>query len=241
MVDAVGDQVGISPIVLRSDWPGNWCNSGTGGVAYAGVDPADVYPAIEKAHPADLMHVAEDKGGVPYQQGLLTLNLSSSNDATIVVDSMEVVVHQRSEVVPDWVLGEEPGCGGEEVDSRTYDVRVDAGNPQLRLIEVNGERREAGTTGFTPYKVSADDPTLVKIVATTCSGLQVFGISLKYSVNGRQYETVVGGSDAPLRLNGGPLRDSTSTIAVSQSFDGELVKTTMDHSSFNDMVGSKQC
>lgn len=233
--DVAANRIGVSPISLRSRWPGDQCEGGSRAWTFPDTQaPADVFDAFEKSYDGSL-EVAVDNGGTPYGAGLLTIYISAYGSATVVVEAIDIVVYETHNEPPDWAAGTPSGCGGGDTDTRLYTVQVDVPNPQLKLTEVNGQRQAGGT--FKPFEASAADPTTVMIDSRSCGGTQSWGLIIRYSVNGREYQTSVGSPDAPFRITGGQLTDETDAYVMND--DGQWVTTA--GSKFNDLVMSEDC
>jgi hypothetical protein len=131
------------------------------------------------------------------------LYLAGNPGSTVVIENIEVVVHEDDQRPLAWAIEPETGCGGGDVDVRLYSVYLDRPAPRLVLGTVNNIERD-DRTAFSPFEASARDPTVVMIEAQKCSGYAEWGVLITYSISGRQYERLVGGKSEPLRIAAGP-------------------------------------
>jgi hypothetical protein len=122
-----------------------------------------------------------------------------------------------------WAIAPDAECGGGDEDIRKYSLKLDAPNPQLHLLSVNGEKRPRTST-FTPFEASAGDPTQVLVETVTCNGNYEWGLRINSSVSGRSYSVDVAPAEAPLRLSGGPLSSDTVVMAEVYREDGSKWK-----------------
>jgi hypothetical protein len=203
LADRLGEAAGLSPMALRSEWPGDPCLGGSKVYAFGPAQPPSQILAGLEANPGDSRQVLVERGGTPYTRGLLSIHMGAYGDATITVDNIKVVRHEVQTAPIEWAMGG-GDCGGGNADVRTYETRLDSDTPRLVLTEINGSPQKPRNR-FTPFEVSAADPTLVEVNATMCAGLAAWGLEIHYTVNGQDYEVSLGDGSSPFRLSGGPL------------------------------------
>ncbi|MFJ8588810.1 helix-turn-helix domain-containing protein [Streptomyces sp. NPDC093595] len=122
-------------------------------------------------------------GGVPASEMLIEVVLQGTGKETVVLKDLHVRTVGKAEPLPGnaYVMG--VGCGG-EMRPQSLDVDLDAARP--RPVPVAGQQgdRILPATDF-PYKVSADDPHVLKISAHTADRAVRWYLELEWSSGGR--------------------------------------------------------
>lgn len=122
-------------------------------------------------------------GGAPASEMLIEVVLQGTGKETVVLKDLHVRTVEKAEPLPGnaYVMG--VGCGG-EMRPQSLDVDLDAARP--RPVPVAGQQgdRFLPATDF-PYKVSADDPHVLKISAHTADRTVRWYLELEWSSGGR--------------------------------------------------------
>jgi hypothetical protein len=84
------------------------------------------------------------------------------------------------------------GCGG-NVDTRSFDVRLDDARPTAR---------PQGGQGAFPYKVTADEPLVVYVTAHASAHDVSWALDLEWSSGGRSGTVRVDDGGSPFRVSG---------------------------------------
>ncbi|MFF9869471.1 helix-turn-helix domain-containing protein [Streptomyces sp. NPDC013953] len=122
-------------------------------------------------------------GGVPAGEMLIEVVLQGTGEETVVLKDLHVRTVEKTEPRPGnaYVMG--VGCGG-GVGLQSLDVDLDAARPRpVPVAGYNGDRF-LPATDF-PYKVSADDPHVLRISAHTDDRMVRWYLELEWSSGGR--------------------------------------------------------
>ncbi|GAB3958124.1 helix-turn-helix domain-containing protein [Streptomyces sparsus] len=130
-------------------------------------------------------------GAVAADGQLVELTVQGRNEATVVIQSLDVRVVGKASPL-DWnayTMG--VGCGG-GIETRSFDVDLDAARP--------GAVPKAGQRGF-PYTVSAADPEVLFVTAHTTTHDVRWHLELRWTSNGRQGTLRVDDAGRPFRTS----------------------------------------
>lgn len=123
-------------------------------------------------------------GGVAGGDALMEVSVQATGEETVVLHGLHVRMVERGEPLPwnAYVMG--VGCGG-EMRLASFDVNLDAARP--RAVPVAGLQgdREIPASDF-PYKVSRDDPQMLRVTAHTLGHFVRWYLELEWSSEGRR-------------------------------------------------------
>jgi hypothetical protein len=115
---------------------------------------------------------------------LMELSVQATGDETVVLHALHVRMVEKDAPLPWNAYTMGVGCGG-EMRPMGLDVNLDAAQP--RAVPVAGLQgdREIPASDF-PYKVSADDPQMLRVTAHTTGHSVRWYLELEWSSEGRQ-------------------------------------------------------
>ncbi|MEU2180187.1 helix-turn-helix domain-containing protein [Streptomyces thermolilacinus] len=123
-------------------------------------------------------------GGVPGGDMLMELTVQGTGEETVVLHALHVRVVEKTAPLPWNAYTMGVGCGG-DMTPMSLDVNLDAARP--RTVPVAGQQgdREIPAGDF-PYKVSADDPQMLRVTAHTAGHSVRWYLELEWSSGGRR-------------------------------------------------------
>lgn len=202
LANATEERIGASPLGTRYEWPGGVCNGSNYAAFPVPAPDARELLASGSKYFEDPVQAVVDGGGAAYGNGELTIVMSAHHASTVLIEDIQVVQHVRDERPLEWAAAPMAECGGGDADVRYYRLDLDSPTPRLILTSVSGEQRGPGP--FTPFEVSAQDPTVLIVDVITCTGYQEWGLEVAYNISGQAFRTTIGDPESPLRIAGGP-------------------------------------
>ncbi|GAA2448952.1 helix-turn-helix domain-containing protein [Streptomyces lavendulocolor] len=150
-------------------------------------------------------------GGAPGGDMMMDLAVQSTGDETVVLHALHVRVVGKDAPLPWNAYTMGVGCGG-EMTSRSFDVNLDVARP--RAVSVAGRQgdREIPAVDF-PYKVSANDPQMLRVTAHTAGHAVRWYLELEWSSGDRR---------GTLRVDDHGRPFTTSAIGGRPAFDYPL-------------------
>jgi hypothetical protein len=199
LLDRADTLVGNELLYVYDDWPFGVCKP----VPIAGMSE-DPHPTTYTM-PVDTITVAQLAPPIVHRQGWIRLTLSSPNSQTLTITDIEPQVFAQQESKPAWVLRDPSAVCGQS-QQRLVDLTLAGG--EARLVDKGevGSGLEAPASAEMPsssFTVSQTDPADIHVNVKTCDRYYEFGLTIYYTVNGREYEQMVGSREAPYRIVGG--------------------------------------
>ncbi|MCX2970594.1 MULTISPECIES: helix-turn-helix domain-containing protein [Streptomyces] len=169
------------------------------------IDPGRTAPADVPPPPVeqDAPRWAADVGAVHGDRTLLEVTVQGVDSATVVLRDLHVRVVERRDPLPWNAYAMSNGCGGALTPAR-FAVDLDAPRPQAVPrdgYDGEGEGRALPAERF-PFRVSATEPHVLRVTATTTGCDCDWYLELDWSARGRSGTLRVDDHGRPFRTSG---------------------------------------
>ncbi|MEF9907403.1 helix-turn-helix transcriptional regulator [Streptomyces sp. P9-A2] len=159
--------------------------------------PAQVPPPPA---PQDAGTWAATQAAVHGGETIVKLSVQGTSDTAVVLTALRVRVTGRTDPAPGNAYAMDQGCGG-ALTPRYFAVDLDKDRPIARAVAGN----DAGTpipAVRMPYRVSAEDPEVLEVTATTAGCDCRWYLELDWSSRGRSGTVRIDDDGRPFRTSG---------------------------------------
>ncbi|MFD3820877.1 helix-turn-helix domain-containing protein [Streptomyces sp. NPDC058625] len=150
--------------------------------------------------PQDAGTWAATQAAVHGGETLVKLSVQGTSDTAVVLTALRVRVTGRTDPAPGNAYAMDQGCGG-ALTPRYFAVDLDKDRPIARAVAGN----DAGTpvpAVRMPYRVSAEDPEVLEVTATTAGCDCRWFLELDWSSGGRSGTVRIDDGGRPFRTSG---------------------------------------
>ncbi|MFF4484978.1 hypothetical protein ACFY0F_00540 [Streptomyces sp. NPDC001544] len=179
------------PLRLSTHWPAfRDCDGATSVAMPAGGRALDSFALKQQ----DFRTEVTQHGGGVWGSGHLYLDISAEQGKTIVVDDIRPQSRVPERIKPPaWVALTQGGCG--DVYGRAFELDLD--RPKLTDKGVQGMPQSGEPTAPAnplgpAFKVTSEDPAVVRIDAQACRGNYSWSLVIDYSYDGKSYSKAIG-------------------------------------------------
>ncbi|WP_435269909.1 helix-turn-helix domain-containing protein [Streptomyces sp. 1222.5] len=143
---------------------------------------------------------AATQGAVHGRQTMVQISVQGKSSAAVVLTALRVRVVSRGTPLAGTAYDMEQGCGG-DLTPREFSVNLDADRPIAHARPGNDTGRPIPAVRF-PYRVSAEDPEVLLVTATTEAHDCDWYLELDWSAQGRTGTVRVDDHGRPFRTSG---------------------------------------
>ncbi|MER6452877.1 helix-turn-helix domain-containing protein [Streptomyces sp900105245] len=143
---------------------------------------------------------AATQGAVHGRQTMVQISVQGKSSAAVVLTALRVRVVSRGTPLPGTAYAMEQGCGG-DLTPREFSVNLDVDRPIAHARPGNDTGRPIPAVRF-PYRVSAEDPEVLLVTATTEAHDCQWYLELDWSARGRTGTVRVDDHGRPFRTSG---------------------------------------
>ncbi|MFF4252358.1 helix-turn-helix domain-containing protein [Streptomyces sp. NPDC001663] len=177
-----GTATGKTTTALPLTWSANsqiW-QGGCGHDYVVDKPPAQVPPP---PLPQDAGNWAATQGAVHGRQTMVQISVQGRSSTAVVLEALRVRIAGRADPAPGNAYSTEQGCGG-GLTPRYFDVNLDIDRPIAHSVSGNDSGKTIPAVQF-PYRVSAEDPEVLLVTATTETYDCNWYLELDWSSQGR--------------------------------------------------------
>ncbi|MER6419475.1 helix-turn-helix transcriptional regulator [Streptomyces sp. NPDC001137] len=150
--------------------------------------------------PQDAAAWAATQGAVHGRQTMVQISVQGRSSTAVVLEALRVRIAGRADPVHGNAYSTEQGCGG-GLTPRSFDVNLDIDRPIAHSVAGNDGGRTLPAVQF-PYRVSAQDPEVLLVTATTETYDCNWYLELDWSSQGRTGTIRIDDHGRPFRTSG---------------------------------------
>ncbi|MFF4359194.1 helix-turn-helix domain-containing protein [Streptomyces sp. NPDC001604] len=150
--------------------------------------------------PQDAAAWAATQGAVHGRQTMVQISVQGKSSAAVVLNALRVRVVSRGTPLRGTTYDMAQGCGG-GLGPRYFDVNLDINRPIARAVSGADDRGDPAPAVQFPYRVSAQDPEVLLVTATTQTYDCSWYLELDWSSQGRTGTVRIDDHGRPFRTS----------------------------------------
>ena len=150
--------------------------------------------------PQDAAAWAATQGAVHGRQTMVQISVQGKSSTAVVLDALRVRIVGRGTPVTGTTYDMAQGCGG-GLGPRYFDVNLDINRPIARAVPGADDRGDPAPAVQFPYRVSAQDPEVLLVTATTETYDCRWYLELDWSSQGRTGTVRIDDHGRPFRTS----------------------------------------
>ncbi|NUQ97337.1 MAG: helix-turn-helix domain-containing protein [Streptomyces sp.] len=150
--------------------------------------------------PQDAAAWAATQGAVHGRQTMVQLSVQGKSSTAVVLNALRVRVVSRGTPLKGTTYDMAQGCGG-GLGPRYFDVNLDINRPIARAVSGADDRGDPAPAVQFPYRVSAQDPEVLLVTATTQTYDCSWYLELDWSSQGRTGTVRIDDHGRPFRTS----------------------------------------
>ncbi|MFI7405238.1 helix-turn-helix domain-containing protein [Streptomyces sp. NPDC049541] len=150
--------------------------------------------------PQDAAAWAATQGAVHGRQTMVQISVQGKSSTAVVLNALRVRVVSRGTPLKGTTYDMAQGCGG-GLGPRSFDVNLDINRPIARAVAGADDRGDPAPAVQFPYRVSAQDPEVLLVTATTETYDCSWYLELDWSSQGRTGTVRIDDHGRPFRTS----------------------------------------
>ncbi|WP_344397812.1 helix-turn-helix domain-containing protein [Streptomyces longisporus] len=150
--------------------------------------------------PQDAAAWAATQGAVHGRQTMVQISVQGKSSTAVVLEALRVRVVSRGTPLKGTTYDMAQGCGG-GLGPRYFDVNLDINRPIARTVSGADDRGDPAPAVQFPYRVSAQDPEVLLVTATTQTYDCSWYLELDWSSQGRTGTVRIDDHGRPFRTS----------------------------------------
>ena len=150
--------------------------------------------------PQDAAAWAATQGAVHGRQTMVQISVQGTSSTAVVLNALRVRVVSRGTPLKGTTYDMAQGCGG-GLGPRYFDVNLDINRPIARAVSGADDRGDPAPAVRFPYRVSAQDPEVLLVTATTQTYDCSWYLELDWSSQGRTGTVRIDDHGRPFRTS----------------------------------------
>ena len=150
--------------------------------------------------PQDAAAWAATQGAVHGRQTMVQISVQGKSSTAVVLNALRVRVVSRGTPLKGTTYDMAQGCGG-GLGPRYFDVNLDINRPIARAVSGADDRGDPAPAVQFPYRVSAQDPKVLLVTATTQTYDCSWYLELDWSSQGRSGTVRIDDHGRPFRTS----------------------------------------
>ncbi|MGW2565058.1 helix-turn-helix domain-containing protein [Streptomyces sp. NPDC001537] len=150
--------------------------------------------------PQDAAAWAATQGAVHGRQTMVQISVQGKSSTAVVLNALRVRVVSRGTPLKGTTYDMAQGCGG-GLGPRSFDVNLDINRPIARAVAGADDRGDPAPAVQFPYRVSAQDPEVLLVTATTETYDCSWYLELDWSSQGRSGTVRIDDHGRPFRTS----------------------------------------